>query len=285
MKAQGRIVKGVGGVYTVACGSQTFELSTRGKIRLSDKLEVGDFVTFDPQKGRVEEILPRKNKLLRPALCNVDQVLVVLASSPAPDLGLTDRMLVFLEQNGIKSFLAVNKADLHPAGFFEDLRFQYGRAADGVLCFSALTGEGVEGIAALLQGKLTCLAGQSAVGKSTLLNALTGLSAETGDLSRIERGRHTTRHSQIYALGPDTFLADTPGFSEFGILIDPRTLHEYYPDFDQFAGQCRFRGCTHAEEPDCAVRAAAEDGALSPARYARYREWLERLKKEWERRY
>lgn len=285
MKEIGRLIKGVGGVYTVVSGEKTFELSTRGKIRLSDKLEVGDLVTFDPEKNRLESILPRKNKLLRPALANVDQVLLVLASSPAPDLGMADKLLVFLEQQGIPALMAVNKSDLHPAGFAEDLRFQYGEAVTAFCTFSALTGEGLQEIAGLLQGKLTCLAGQSAVGKSTLLNALTGLSAETGGLSRIERGRHTTRHSQIYPLGPETFLADTPGFSGFDFLLDPRTLRDFYPDFDPFAAHCKFRGCTHEEEPDCAVREAVKRGALSSARYERYREWMTKLKKDWEKRF
>ncbi len=285
----GRIITGVGGSYVVSDGVRDFPCSPRGRLRREDRLAVGDLVMVaDEEKGEgvIERVLPRKNCLIRPFLANVDQMLLVVTSAPMADFQLVDKLLILCAMQKIPVWLAVNKRDVNPPGFREQIAAEYGRACEGILELSALHDRNTEALYALLKGKFTCLAGQSAVGKSSLINLLTDLGVETGALSaKIDRGRHTTRHSQIFTLGESTFLADTPGFSSLELSLDPKELWKYYPDFAEFEGECRYRGCMHVREPQCAVRSACESGSLSRARYERYLSLLTQLTKNWERRY
>ena len=285
---KGRVVKGVGGSYQVSDGVCSLECSPRGRLKREDRLAVGDWVEVSEQGGEgvVERVYPRRNALIRPFLANVDQMLLLVTSSPMADLLLIDKLLILCAMQEIPVYLAINKQDINPPGFCERILSDYRDACGGLLELSALCGGRPEELTALLSGKLTCLAGQSAVGKSTLLNLLAGLDVETGNLSaKIERGRHTTRHSEIFALGENTFVADTPGFSSLELELDPRELWKYYPDFARFDDGCRYRGCTHRKEPQCAVRDACERGELSTGRYERYTILFEQLEKSWERRF
>lgn len=285
---KGRVVKGVGGRYRVSDGVRSLECSPRGRLKREDRLAVGDCVEVSERNGEdvVERVYPRRNTLVRPFLANVDQMLLLVTSSPMADLLLIDKLLVLCAVQEIPVYLAITKQDVNPPDFRERILSDYRDACEGILEFSALCGGKPEGLTDLLFGKLTCLAGQSAVGKSTLLNLLTGLDVETGDLSaKIERGRHTTRHSEIFALGENTFVADTPGFSGLELELDPRELWKYYPDFAPFGDGCRYRGCTHRKEPQCAVRDACARGELSDGRYERYTILFEQLEKSWERRF
>ena len=209
----------------------------------------------------------------------------MVAPEPSPDLLLIDRLLVCAAQEGMRTLLCVNKCDLD-AGLAPDLRQQYAASGLEVLAVSAVTGEGLDVLRERMRGELCCMAGQSAVGKSTLLNALCGLSLKTGDLSRIHRGRHTTRHAELLEADGLAVL-DTPGFSLLTLeeKMAPESLQAWYPEFVPLAAGCRFSPCLHDREPGCAVRAAVEAGALDARRYERYRMLLEEVRGVWKARY
>lgn len=288
----GRIIQGIGSFYTVESGGQRYVCKARGRFR-KQRISplVGDFVEFQPAdsedgEGFIEEILPRKSELLRPPVANVDVIFVtVAASSPEPDLLLVDRLLVRAHRAGIEAKIIVNKTDLN-GGMAKEIARQYGSAGYEVFCVSAKQGMGLDALRAAAQGKAIAFAGQSAVGKSSLLNALCpGLSLETGSVSRIERGRHTTRKAQLIPM-QGGYLADTPGFSLLELdTMEPELLAECYPEFAPCEGKCRFLGCQHLNEPDCAVKAAAQQGRISRERLERYAVLHQELKEKWGKRY
>ncbi len=290
---EGIILRGVGGLYTVLDPRTDAEhvLRARGIFRREKRTPlVGDRVRCTPGQGEehgwIDDILPRSSECLRPPVANVEQLVLVAAPSPQPDLLLIDRLIVWARRVGVAPLLCVNKADLESA-LGEDLRRQYAPAGIPVLCISACTGAGVEALRRRLAGRVSCFAGQSAVGKSSLLNALYGLELTTGGLSqRTERGRHTTRHAQLLRCG-DALVVDTPGFSllELWEELPPEELREYYPEFAEAAERCRFQPCLHDREPGCAVRAVVEEGALHPARWERYRALLQEVRTHWKERY
>ncbi|MDY4518411.1 MAG: ribosome small subunit-dependent GTPase A [Candidatus Spyradocola sp.] len=288
----GRIIQGIGSFYTVESEGQRYVCKARGRFR-KQRISplVGDFVEFQPAdredgEGFIEEILPRNSELLRPPVANVDVIFVtVAASSPEPDLLLVDRLLVRAHRAGIEAKIIVNKTDLN-GGMAEEIARQYGSAGYEVFRVSAKQGVGLDALKAAAQGKTIAFAGQSAVGKSSLLNALCpGLSLETGSVSRIERGRHTTRKAQLIPM-QGGYLADTPGFSLLELdTMEPELLAECYPEFAPYEGKCRFLGCQHLNEPDCAVKDAAQQGAVSRERLERYAVLHQELKEKWGKRY
>ena len=288
----GRIIQGIGSFYTVESEGQRYVCKVRGRFR-KQRISplVGDFVEFQPAdredgEGFIEEILPRNSELLRPPVANVDVIFVtVAASSPEPDLLLVDRLLVRAHRAGIEAKIIVNKTDLN-GGMAEEIARQYGSAGYEVFRVSAKQGVGLDALKAAAQGKTIAFAGQSAVGKSSLLNALCpGLSLETGSVSRIERGRHTTRKAQLIPM-QGGYLADTPGFSLLELdTMEPELLAECYPEFAPYEGKCRFLGCQHLNEPDCAVKDAAQQGAVSRERLERYAVLHQELKEKWGKRY
>ena len=288
----GRIIQGIGSFYTVESEGQCYVCKARGRFR-KQRISplVGDFVEFQPAdsedgEGFIEEILPRNSELLRPPVANVDVIFVtVAASSPEPDLLLVDRLLVRAHRAGIEAKIIVNKTDLD-GGMAEEIARQYGSAGYEVFHVSAKQGVGLDALKAAAQGKTIAFAGQSAVGKSSLLNALCpGLSLETGSVSRIERGRHTTRKAQLIPM-QGGYLADTPGFSLLELdTMEPELLAECYPEFAPYEGKCRFLGCQHLNEPDCAVKDAAQQGAVSRERLERYAVLHQELKEKWGKRY
>lgn len=289
---QGTLIRGFGGFYAVRdAEGQEFTLRCKKKFRrLGLSPLVGDEVLFTPGEGEehgwLEEILPRSSQCLRPPVANVSLLLIVVAPVPEPDLLLVDRMMVRARAQGMDMLLVVNKCDLDE-GLAQELQAQYAGAQVPVYAVSAESGQGLAALRERMGGRLCCLTGQSGVGKSTLLNALLGLSLETGEISRkIQRGKNTTRHAELLVKDGLRVL-DTAGFSllELDGGMEPVILKEYYPEFAVYEGKCRFEPCYHDREPGCAVTAACGEGAIHPQRLARYRALLAEVRQAWRERY
>jgi len=289
---EGVIVKGVGGLYYARDRQGDIHvLRAKGKFRKQRITPmVGDRVHFTPgsgdEHGWVDEILPRDSELVRPPVANIRHIVLVFAPQPAPDFLLIDTLIVMSLKQGIQPAIVVNKCDLDE-GLFDQIAKDYAGLNVPVLKVSAKTGEGIEAFQDLLKTGICCLAGQSGVGKSTLLSAATGLTLETGEISRkISRGRHTTRHAELMFSG-DYQVLDTPGFSllELWEGLEPIQLKEYYPEFFPYEGECRFAPCYHLSEPGCAVLAAAREGHVSAARLERYHQLLKKAQEAWKNRY
>ncbi|MBQ4608888.1 MAG: ribosome small subunit-dependent GTPase A [Clostridia bacterium] len=288
----GSIMRGIGSFYTVLCDEDGQEYTLRAQKKLRHQKMtpmVGDRVRFSPGQGEengwLEEILPRKSVIERPSVANADMLMLVVASVPQPDMMLIDKLILCAAKGGMTPALCVNKIDLG-GDLAEEIRAEYAGTQLRVFAASALTGEGVETLREAMRGKVTCLAGQSAVGKSSLLNALFGLELETGGLSRkTDRGRHTTRRSEMMAVD-GMLVLDTPGFSLLELeSMEPQDFAELYPEYNALAGACRFQPCLHDREPGCAVHAAVDAGGLSAVRWMRYRELLAEVRENWKGRY
>jgi len=290
----GTILKGIGGFYYVLAGDGvTYTLRAQSKIR-HEKLSpvVGDRVEFEPGSGADEEgwlkaILPRRNALIRPAVANIDKLVITMSASvPVADRMLCDRLLIYARENSISAVIAINKCDTDTETAAQ-LKEEYSQCGAEVYCISAKTGEGVAELKACLSGTVHAFAGQSAVGKSSLANALYSLELDTGGLSaKIDRGRHTTRRCELIPVEGGGMVLDTPGFSLLeSNLTEPCRLQELYPEFKPFEGKCRFSPCYHVSEPDCAVLEALEEGGIPRGRYSRYKELLAEMKERWNRRY
>ena len=274
----GRIIKGVGGFYTVltAEGKSTVA-KARGLFRKTGETPLpGDNVVFTVDKkgdGYIQSILPRKNELLRPAIANVDALLIVVsATEPLPDLELCDKLIIYCKRQGIRPVVVINKCDGGESAAEEEIAAQYRGAVDDIALVSAETGFGMDALGEMLSGLTVALAGQSAVGKSSMINRLFGLELKTGGLSaKTERGRHTTRHSELIRTSNGGFIADTPGFSMLeSVPLEPEDIPGMYREFEEYSGMCRFIGCMHISEPDCAVKRAVEAGSVNGERYSRY---------------
>ncbi len=285
---QGKIIKGIAGFYYVHDGhSRIYECKAKGIFR-NKKIKplVGDDVMFDvisdeEQIGNITDILPRNNELIRPAVSNIDQALIIFAAKdPEPNLNLLDRFLIMMEYQQVPCTICFNKLDLEDKDQ-ERLAGIYGKAGYAVRFMSVTNSRGTDELRALLEGKTTVLAGPSGVGKSSFLNLLCPLAEmETGSVSeKIRRGRHTTRHSELFYIGNGSYVMDTPGFSSMDInMILADDLKYYFPEFTPMEGECRFIGCAHMEEPGCAVKQAVESGAVSRERYETYRGFYLELK-------
>ena len=278
---QGKIIKGIAGFYYVKCDDGiTYECKAKGVFRKDHRKPlVGDDVymdVIDEQKhiGNIRELLERKNELIRPAVANIDQALVIFAAAaPEPNLGLLDRFLIQMEYAGIDTIICFNKTDLVESTEETRLRKIYESAGYQVLTISAANKEGISEIETVLKGKVTTVAGPSGVGKSTLVNCLQSETVmETGDISaKIERGKHTTRHSQLMEIDKDTYIFDTPGFSSLSVSeLLPEELKRCFPEFQRYEDSCRFLGCAHIHEPDCGVKEALAAGEISKERYEDY---------------
>ena len=280
---EGQIIEGRGGLYTVRDGAgSAYVLRAKKKFRRQRMTPlVGDCVLFTPGEGEehgwLEEILPRKSECLRPPVANITLLVVVIAPAPAPDWLLVDKLLLGAHMQGMHTLLVANKGDLGDEAAQTALR-DYEKADTPVLRLSAQAGEGLDSLRERMQGETVCFAGQSGVGKSTLLNALLGLELETGAISRIERGKHTTRHASLIEQG-GLRVMDTPGFTSLDVMAgQAEELKDYYPEFVPYLGKCRFDGCNHMEEPGCAVRQAVQEGQIPVARYENYRALFLELK-------
>lgn len=276
-KRTGRIVRSLSGFYDVQTDKGLVTCRARGILRkVGNSPLTGDLaeITVEHGKGMVEKLLPRKNHFIRPAVANIDALVVFAANvNPVTEPYLIDRVAAIAGDQEVPVYLCVNKCDLDPA---MDLVQIYEQAGFPVIRTSAETGEGVEELRALIRGKLTAFTGNSGVGKSSILNRLAPeLNLATGEVSeKLGRGRHTTRHVELYHLGENTYVADTPGFSSFDTdqmeVILKENLQYAFPDFGSFIGKCRFDDCSHRKEPDCAVRAAVEAGEIGKSRYDSY---------------
>lgn len=278
---KGRIIKGIAGFYYVRCDDGLiYECKAKGVFRKDHRKPlVGDEVSMDiidekERLGNIVELLERKNELIRPAVANVDQALVIFAAAaPEPNLGLLDRFLIQMERAEVPTVICFNKEDLVTEEKKKELAWIYESAGYKVIFTSALNKEGVIPVEKVLKGKVTTVAGPSGVGKSTLVNCLQEETVmETGAISeKIERGKHTTRHSQLIAIGEDTYIFDTPGFSSLSVSdLLPAELTKSFPEFGAYEEECRFLGCAHIHEPDCGVKNALDEGKISKERYEDY---------------
>ena len=280
----GKIMKGIAGFYYVGVAeSGVYECKAKGIFR-KDKIKplVGDDVEIEvlneeEKLGNIVKILPRRSELIRPAVANIDQALVIFAArEPKPNLSLLDRFLVIMEKQDVPVIICFNKQDLCDEEIYEACGYP-------VVLASAKQGEGIEEIKSRLRGKTTTVAGPSGVGKSSLTNLLQNeVQMETGEISKkLGRGRHTTRHSQIIQIEEDTWLYDTPGFTSFYVEeIEKEELRFYFREFSKYEGTCRFQGCTHTHEPGCMVKNALEEGKISKERYENYLELYGELKEK-----
>ena len=286
---QGKIVKGIAGFYYVhVVESGLYECKAKGVFR-KEKIKplVGDIVEIDildeeEKKGNIVEILERKNELIRPAVANIDQALVVFAvTKPKPHFNLLDRFLIMMESKDIPVILCFNKKDIATEPEIQELKDIYESCDYQMVFTSALQKENVDELKELLRGKTTAIAGPSGVGKSSLINIFQpDANMETGSISeKIERGKHTTRHSELIWIEDDTYIMDTPGFSSlYTNEFEKEELKYYFREFEEYEGQCKFLGCDHIHEPNCAVKQALEEGKIHPVRYKNYIEMYNELK-------
>ena len=288
---QGKIIKGIAGFYYVnVVESGVYECKAKGVFR-KEKIKplVGDNVRIEildeeNKTGNIVEIFPRKNELIRPAVANIDQALVVFAvTKPTPHFNLLDRFLVMMERKEIPVVLCFNKKDIATSPEIAELEAIYEKCGYPIVFTSALEQENIEEIRRLLLKKTTAIAGPSGVGKSSLINLLQNqVQMETGTISRkIERGKHTTRHSELIAVDADSYIMDTPGFSSLYVNdFEKEELKYYFRECASYEGQCRFQGCDHVHEPGCAVKEALEEGKIHPVRYKNYLEMYTELKEK-----
>lgn len=287
----GVITKGIGGFYYVATENGIYECRARGKFRkrgikpmVGDKVKI-TVVNESPKEGAVDEIEQRSNYLVRPPVANIECIVIVVASThPQPDFFLIDKLIVTAEKIGIDVVIAVNKTDLQSD---IEVRQIYEKSGYDVFALCAATGDGVENLKSRIKGKITAFAGNSGVGKSSLLNHF-GLNLETGDISKIERGKHTTRHVELFEIENSTFVMDTPGFSILDISdVESDELKILFKEFNKYQDKCRFADCNHfgTKPRDCAVAEAVENGEISETRYDSYKQLYDALKeiKKWEK--
>ena len=291
-KKSGRILRSLSGFYDVEADGEIITCRGRGVLRKGSSSPLtGDLVEISVEqrgKGMVDRILPRKNSFVRPAVANIDLLVIFAANvNPVTEPFLIDRVAAIAGDQNVPVCLCVNKCDLDPA---LDLVRIYQNAGFQVLKTSAETGDGVEQLREIVKGKLAAFTGNSGVGKSSILNRLCPeLALATGEVSeKLGRGRHTTRHVQLYSLGEDTYVADTPGFSSCDTdqmeIILKENLQYSFPDFSPYIGSCRYSDCTHRKEPGCRVREAAEKGEIEKTRYESYLRLYEKSSqiKTWE---
>lgn len=287
---QGKIIKGIAGFYYVDSHDGVFQCKAKGIFRnKSIKPLVGDNVEFEitheeDKEGNITEILERDNELIRPAVANIDQAMIVFAlKAPNPNVNLLDKLLVCMEYQNIETIICFNKTDIADKDFAEELASIYRNAGYKVLFTSATENEGVEEVKKALKGKSTVFAGPSGVGKSSMLNAIKEDAVmETGDISeKIGRGKHTTRHSEIFKTDDDTYVFDTPGFGSVFIPgMTKERLEDCFPEFSLYTNECRFIGCAHINEPDCAVKDALVENKIAESRYESYKAFYEELKEQ-----
>lgn len=293
---QGKIVKGIAGFYYVHVpDGAVYECKAKGIFR-KEKVRplVGDDVDIEIThagdcEGNIMRILPRRSELIRPAVANIDQALLIFAmAKPEPNFNLLDRFLVMMRRQGLDCILCFNKQDIAEQAKREQIARIYENSGCRVLFVSAARQEGIDILSETLRSKTTAVAGPSGVGKSSLVNCLQGdKQMETGAISeKIARGKHTTRHTELIAVSGDTYIMDTPGFSSLSLFdIQKEELRGFYPEFEPYEAGCRFMPCAHIHEPVCGVREALREGLISQVRYDNYVAFYEELKEKEKRKY
>lgn len=281
---RGLIVKGIGGFYYVKTEAGIVEAKGRGVFKKDGiTLAVGDEVEVDVTEGVIDAIYPRRNIFIRPPIANVDAFIVVFAAkSPKPNYAIIDKFLINAEINGIEPIICINKMDLVSHEDIENIKAIYDKSYK-VVAVSTKTGEGMEELISLIGKKPTALAGPSGVGKSSILNKLhPEAEMETGEISnKTQRGKHTTRHVELFELSSGAMIFDTPGFTSFELpQIEPEELKHYYPEIEALGGTCKYDNCNHLKEPGCGVREAVKAGKIHVARYKSYESNMEELKKK-----
>lgn len=280
----GLVIKKLADKFWVKVGSFTLVCSPKGKLKESG-IYVGDRVKVDVKEQQITSVEDRKTLLIRPPLANIDQIIIVIAPLPKPDFNIVDKLILFALSYGIKPILCINKIDIADDKFVNDVFSAYKNVLE-IIKTSAKNGN-VSELKNVLIGKISSFAGQSAVGKSALTKQiLPDAKVDIGELSKIERGKHTTRHSELFEIDNSTFLADTSGFTSLDERLLPISYFElplYYPDFLKYLENCKYRSCSHTKEEHCAVKKAVEEGKLDSARYNRYVVIYENLKKEWQK--
>ena len=282
-------MKGIAGFYYVYAGDgEIYECKAKGIFRKDNqKPLVGDDVEItildsEKKEGNIIRILPRRNSLIRPAVANIDQALVVFAiTKPNPHFNLLDRFLVRMESKEIPVVLCFNKEDIAEDPQVKEIKQIYARCGYPLIFTSALKEKNIDSVRKDLKGKTTAIAGPSGVGKSSIINILQPeANMETGTISnKIERGRHTTRHSELFPIDENSYIMDTPGFSSLYVNdFEKEELKYYFPEFAKYEGMCRFHGCDHVHEPGCAVKEAVDAGEIHRIRYQNYIEMYEELK-------
>lgn len=288
---QGKIIKGIAGFYYVhVVEFGVYECKAKGAFRKEKvKLLVGDNVEIDvldeeKKLGNVVGLLPRENELIRPAVANIDQAIVVFAiTKPKPHFNLLDRFLVMMESKKIPIILCFNKKDIAEEKEIRELEEIYESCGYQIIFTSAKEEENIKLVKEVLKGKTTAVAGPSGVGKSSLINLFQSeIQMETGSISeKIERGKHTTRHSELIPIDEESYIMDTPGFSSLYVnAFDKEELKYYFPEFEQYEGLCKFNGCDHIHEPNCAVKQAVEEGKIHRIRYENYMEMYKELQEK-----
>lgn len=284
----GRIIKAVGGKFVIKSSGNIYDCLSRGRLKRYGEIIVGDIVDIEKIDNRfiIVNVHNRKNSLIRPLIANIDYVLIVIAPVPKPDFILVDKLIINCHKENIVPILCYNKTDIYDDELVNRIKSMYENIIKTIF-ISAITYEGINELKKILKGKFTCFAGQSAVGKSSLLNAIANDNIQSiGELSRIERGKNTTRHIEIFYLDSDIMIADTCGFSSLeNIEMPPEELKLYYDEYMEISSQCRFKGCSHIAEPDCAIKNAVKYSQLNAKRYERYRMIYDEIKLKWSRRY
>lgn len=286
---QGKIIKGIAGFYYVhISGKGTYECKAKGVFRKDNKKPlVGDDVEIqilneEKLQGNISAILPRRSEIIRPAVANIDQALVIFSIvKPQPNFNLLDRFLIMMQQQDIPCIICFNKMDMDEEQAGTEYMRIYEACGYETMCVSAKARVGIGQLKDVLRGRTTTVAGPSGVGKSSIINELqSGIQMETGSISaKIERGKHTTRHSELIAMEENTYILDTPGFSSLGLFeLEKEDLQQYYPEFTKYEKYCRFGGCAHISEPVCGVKEAVESGEIDKLRYDNYKLLYDELK-------
>jgi len=265
----GQVYKVLTDTYEIKCENQLIVCKSRGNVKKKGEgIVVGDYV--DVENGVVLSVKQRKNRFIRPSVSNVDAIVLLISPEPKPDYYLIDKVLVNAIKENVKVYFAVNKTDFDDS-LYKEIINEYSHLDIEILKISAKTKFGVNELKEKIKDKLTVLVGQSAVGKTSLVNAMFGLSLKTGELSTIGRGRHTTTRSEIFEYD-QVKVVDSPGFAVIDAEVDAEDFNEYYPEYFEASNACKFRGCKHIDEPDCKVKELVKQGVFSEKRYFRYKE-------------
>ena len=274
---KGQVYKAHSNSYFVMSDGKLNKCGARGLLKIkSDGICVGDYVEIE--KGVITEIYPRKNRFIRPNVSNIDVIVAVISPEPKPDLLLVDKLLISAEKENVDKIIVVNKLDIND-NFVNEIKKEYQNLSLDILCVSAKSGEGINELKSRLKNKVSVLAGQSAVGKTSIINSIFGLELKTGELSeKILRGKHTTTRSEIFEY-KDYKIIDSPGFAVIEADVDLDVLPECYPEYFEVSNECKFRGCSHVNEPECKVKEMVNKGVFSANRYKRYLEIYEEISK------